>query len=102
MLRQNRQRPVCARQKSARRPPARNVTKSPNQVLTDALRRAITAARKQELDASIQSTQSQLASQQAECVADLSRLTLWQGELDEMARLALPNRESIHQFEELR
>lgn len=68
---------------------------------TDALHRAITAARKQgELDASIQSTQSQLASQQAECVADLSRLTLWQGEMDEMVRLALPNRESIHQFEE--
>jgi uncharacterized protein YhaN len=68
---------------------------------TDALHRAITAARKQgELDASIQSTQSQLATQKAECVADLSRLTLWQGELDEMARLALPNRESIHQFEE--
>ena len=68
---------------------------------TDALHRAITAARKQgELDASIQSTQSQLAGQQAECVANLSRLTLWQGELDEMARLALPSRESIHQFEE--
>ena len=69
--------------------------------LTDALHRAITAARKQgELDASIQSTKSQLKSQRAECVADLSRLTLWQGELDEMAHLALPNRESIHQFEE--
>lgn len=68
---------------------------------TDALHRAIAAARKQgELDASIQSTQSQLAGQEAECVADLSRLTLWQGELDEMPRLALPNRESIHQFEE--
>ncbi len=68
---------------------------------TDALHRAITAARKQgELDASIQSTESQLKSQRAECVADLSRLTLWQGELDEMAHLALPNRESIHQFEE--
>ena len=68
---------------------------------TDALHRAITAARKQgELDASIQATQSQLASQKAECVADLSRLTLWQGEMDEMVRLALPNRESIHQFEE--
>ena len=52
------------------------------------------------MDASIQSTQSQLACQKAECVADLSRLTLWQGELDDMTRLALPNRESIHQFEE--
>lgn len=68
---------------------------------TDALHRAITAARKQgELDASIQSTQSQLAGQQADCDDNFSRLTLWQGELDEMVRLALPNRESIHQFEE--
>jgi len=68
---------------------------------TDALHRAITAARKQgELDASIQSTQSQLASQKAECDDNFSRLTLWQGELDEVARLALPSRESIHQFEE--
>lgn len=68
---------------------------------TDALHRAITAARKQgELDASIQSTQSQLASQKAECDDNFSRLTLWQGELDEVSRLALPSRESIHQFEE--
>lgn len=68
---------------------------------TDALHRAITAARKQgELDASIQSTQSQLASLQTECAADLSRLTLWEGKLDEVAGLALPSRESIHQFEE--
>lgn len=68
---------------------------------TGALHSAITAARKQgELDASIQSTQSQLASQKAECDDNFSRLTLWQGELDEVARLALPSRESIRQFEE--
>jgi uncharacterized protein YhaN len=41
---------------------------------TDALHRAISAARKQgDLDASIQSAQSQIASLQTECVADLSR-----------------------------
>jgi DNA repair exonuclease SbcCD ATPase subunit len=68
---------------------------------TDALHRTIAAARKQgELDASIQSTQSQLASLQAECVTDLSRLSLWEGELDDLAGLGLPNRESIHRFEE--
>lgn len=68
---------------------------------TDALHRVISAARKQgDLDASIQSDQSQIASLQTECVADHSRLTLWEGELDEVAGLALPGRESLHQFEE--
>ena len=68
---------------------------------TDTLHRAITAARKHgELDASIQSTQSEFVSLQAQCVADLSRLTRWEGDLEEVAGLALPNRESIHQFEE--
>ncbi|MFV0277365.1 MAG: AAA family ATPase [Parahaliea sp.] len=67
---------------------------------TDALRRAINAARKQgDLDASIQSAQSQTASLQTECGAGLSRLTLWEGELEEVTGLALPSRESLHQFE---
>ncbi|MCU7859431.1 MAG: AAA family ATPase, partial [Candidatus Thiodiazotropha sp. (ex Lucinoma kastoroae)] len=68
---------------------------------TDALHRTIAAARKQgELDASIQSTQSQLASLQTECTTDLSRLTFWDGELEDLAGLGLPNRESINRFEE--
>jgi uncharacterized protein YhaN len=68
---------------------------------TDALHRAISAATKQgDLDASIQSAQSQIASLQTECVADLSRTTLWAGELNEVTGLALPGRESLHQFEE--
>lgn len=68
---------------------------------TDALHRAISAARKHgDLDASIQSAQSQIASLQTECVADQSRLTLWEGELNEVTGLALPSRESLHQFEE--
>lgn len=68
---------------------------------TDALHRVITAARKQgELDASIQSMRSQLVGLQAECVADNARLTLWDGELEDVSGLRLPNRESIHQFEE--
>lgn len=68
---------------------------------TDALHRAISAARKHgDLDASIQSAQSQIVSLQTECVDDLSRLTLWAGELNEVTGLALPGRESLHQFEE--
>ena len=63
---------------------------------TDALHRALAAARKQgELDASIQSNQSQLASLQVECTADLARLMLWEGGLEDVAGLGLPNRESI-------
>ncbi len=68
---------------------------------TEALHRVITAARKQgDLDVSIQSTHSQLTSLQAECAADLSRLTLWEGELEDVPGLRLPNREGIHRFEE--
>ncbi|MEJ2680954.1 MAG: AAA family ATPase [Gammaproteobacteria bacterium] len=67
---------------------------------TDALHRAILAARKQgDLDALIQTTQRQLASLQVTCVEDLARLTLWDGALEDVATLALPSRESIHQFE---
>ena len=73
----------------------------PESSSTDALQRAIAAARRQgDLDASIQSTRSQLASLQAECIAELSRLTLWDGELEELPGLGLPNRESINRFEE--
>jgi len=68
---------------------------------TDELHRAISAARKQgELDASIQSMRSDLSSLQAECAADLARLTLWEGELEDVSGLKLPNRENIHRFEE--
>ena len=68
---------------------------------TDDLHRAIAAARKQgELDALIQSTQSQLTSLQTECVEDLAQLTLWEGELEAVSGLKLPNRENIRRFEE--
>jgi uncharacterized protein YhaN len=68
---------------------------------TNALHRAIVAARKQgELDTSIQSAQSQLANLQVECAGDLARLTLWEGDLAKVSGLRLPNRESIRQFEE--
>lgn len=68
---------------------------------TDDLHRAIATARKQgELDASIQSTQSQLTSLQTECAEDLAQLTLWEGELETVSGLKLPSRESIRHFEE--
>jgi len=68
---------------------------------TEALHRAIAAARKQgELDSSILSTQSQLTSLEEICAAELSRLTLWGGELGDVVTLPLPNRASIHRFEQ--
>jgi len=73
----------------------------PESEATDALHRAIAAARKQgELDASIQSVKSQLTSLRTECANDLARLILWEGELEDLAGLRLPHRESIHRFEE--
>jgi len=66
-----------------------------------ALHRAIAATRKLgDLDVLIQSAGSELTSLQSECTVDLSRLTLWDGELEELAGLGLPNRESINRFEE--
>lgn len=68
---------------------------------TNDLHRATAAARKQgEVDGSIQSAHSQLASLQAECAGDHARLTLWEGELESVSGLKLPNRESIRRFEE--
>ncbi|MES9989471.1 MAG: AAA family ATPase [Candidatus Thiodiazotropha endolucinida] len=68
---------------------------------TNDLHRSIVAARKQgELDASIQSTKSQLTSLQTECAGGLAQLTLWEGELEAVSGLKLPNSESIRRFEE--
>lgn len=68
---------------------------------SEALRRAIAAARKLgEVDASIQSARSELTSLQAGCAADLAQLTLWDGELENLTGLGLPNRESINRFED--
>ncbi len=69
---------------------------------TDTLHRTIAAARKQgELDALVKSTQGQLTSLQTDYTASLSRLTLWDGELEDLAGLKMPNRESINQFEKV-
>lgn len=68
---------------------------------TDSLRRAINAARKQgELDAAIESAERDLKRLRAECTTLRARLTLWRGELEDVPGLALPERESIHRFEE--
>jgi len=73
----------------------------PKLVSTGALQRAIAAARKQgELDVSMQTSQSQLTSLKAECAADLARLMLWQGGLDEVSGLSLPGRESMLRLEQ--
>ena len=47
------------------------------------------------MDALIQSTRSELTSLQAKCTADLSRLTLWDGELEDLAGFAEKNKIKI-------
>jgi uncharacterized protein YhaN len=67
---------------------------------TDALRSAIASARKLgDLDSTIQSARSELATLQADCTDALARLTRWKGELDDVLRLALPDSETIQRFE---
>ena len=75
---------------------------SPQSASSDALCRAIAAARKQgDLDAAVFSVQSELAASLAACADDLSRLILWDGPLEAVAGLALPNSENIDRFEAL-
>lgn len=72
----------------------------PEAASSEALRRTIAATRKLgDMDVAIQSVQSELASLQAQCAAELSRLTLWDGVLEDLPGLQLPSRESIHRFE---
>ncbi|MCF6210629.1 MAG: AAA family ATPase [Gammaproteobacteria bacterium] len=67
---------------------------------SDALKRTIAAARKLgDIDAAIQSTHSDLVALQAQCDADHSRLTLWDGVLEDLPGLGVPNRESVSRFE---
>jgi uncharacterized protein YhaN len=66
----------------------------------DALRDTIAVARKHgDIDASIQLTLNDFTSLETDCNTKLSRLTLWEGELGELAGLSLPNKESINRFE---
>ena len=67
---------------------------------SQALQRSIISARRLgDIDTAIQSQQSELTALQALCDAELSRLTLWEGKLDELPGLAIPNRESITRVE---
>ena len=67
----------------------------------DALRRAIAAARKSgDVDSAIQSGVSELATATEQCAADLARLTLWIGSLEDLSSLPVPTRENINRFEE--
>jgi uncharacterized protein YhaN len=67
----------------------------------DTLRKAIAAARKSgDVDSAIQSGRSELATLTAQCAADLTRLTLWTGSLEDLAGLPVPIRENINRFEE--
>ena len=65
-----------------------------------ALRRAIVVARKSgDVDSAIQSNRKHFTTVQEQCAADLARLTLWTGPMEEVPRLPVPTRESIDRFE---
>jgi len=69
---------------------------------SDGLKRTIAAARKLgDIDATIQSVHSDLVALQTQCDADHSRLTLWDGVLDDLPGLSVPSRESVTRFEEV-
>ncbi|MBC8217736.1 MAG: AAA family ATPase, partial [Planctomycetes bacterium] len=66
----------------------------------DALRRAIAAARKSgDVDSAIQSGRSELSTSTEQCAAELARLTLWNGSLEDLPSLPVPTRENINRFE---
>jgi len=66
----------------------------------DALRRAIAAARKSgDVDSAIQSGRSELSTPTEQCAAELARLTLWTGSLEDLPSLPVPTRENINRFE---
>ena len=69
--------------------------RSPN-----ALCRAIATARKSgDMDSAIQSSRNKNTTLIGQCTADLGRLTLWTGLLEELPALPVPTRESINRFE---
>ena len=64
------------------------------------LSRAIAVARKLgDMDSTIQSKRNHLTTVQAQCSADLARLTLWTGSMQDLPGLPVPTRESIDRFE---
>lgn len=74
--------------------------KLPDIGLPDALRRAIAAARKSgDVDSTIQSGRSELATSTKQCATDFARLTLWNGSLEDLPSLPVPARENVNRFE---
>ncbi|HED13335.1 MAG TPA: chromosome segregation protein SMC [Gammaproteobacteria bacterium] len=68
----------------------------------ETLRRAVVAARKSgDVDSAIQAGRSELTTSQEQCAADLARLTLWNGSLEDVPGMPVPTRENINRFEEL-
>lgn len=73
----------------------------PEASVPEPLRRAVAAARKLgDTDASIQSAESELVSLQTQCTADLARLPLWEGRLEVLPELPVPDRAGVHRFEQ--
>jgi uncharacterized protein YhaN len=71
----------------------------PNPSSSDALRRAISLSRKLgDMDATIESSQTDITILQNQCDEGLSRLTLWDGQLDDLPGLAVPGNETIKHF----
>ena len=67
----------------------------------EALRSAIAAARKSgDLDKAIQTANSELTNLQRMCDTEHARLSLWEGNLEELSKLEVPGRESISHFEQ--
>ncbi len=74
----------------------KELQKLPDTGSPEALRRAIAAARRSgDVDSAIQSGRNELATSQEQCAADLARLTLWTGSLEDVPGLPVPTRESI-------
>ncbi len=66
------------------------------------LRRAITSSRRQgDMDTAIQSARSDLVTLHTRCTAELSRLSLWDGVLEDIPGLGFPGGESIDRYEEV-
>lgn len=67
----------------------------------ESLHRSIAAARKLgNVDQTIQASRREVDTLQAQCSADLARLGLWAGSLEDLSRLPVPNRESISKFDD--
>jgi uncharacterized protein YhaN len=68
---------------------------------SEPLRRAIVAARKLgDIDLSLQSAGSELASLQRQCTSDFARLPLCEGRLEALPEIPVPDRANVQRFEQ--